>query len=54
MKTTILSFSLLFSIVIIAQQPYKQTLKLMGSHFEITVVAKDSIEANNNIKSLKL
>ena len=50
MKTTILSFSLLFSIVIIAQQPYKQTLKLMGSHFEITVVVKDSIEANNNIK----
>ncbi|MEN8966556.1 MAG: FAD:protein FMN transferase [Polaribacter sp.] len=50
MKTTILSFSLLFSIVILAQQPYKQTLKLMGSHFEITVVAKDSIQANNDIK----
>ncbi|WCO03662.1 FAD:protein FMN transferase [Psychroserpens ponticola] len=29
-----------------AQQPYKRTLKLMGSRFDITVVANDSIQAN--------
>jgi thiamine biosynthesis lipoprotein len=29
-----------------AQQPYKRTLKLMGSRFDITVVANDSIKAN--------
>ena len=36
---------LLFLIVtssVFAQKPYKRTLKLMGSRFEITVVAKDS------------
>ena len=32
-----------------AQQPYKRTLKLMGSRFDITVVANDSIQANNYI-----
>jgi thiamine biosynthesis lipoprotein len=32
-----------------AQQPYKRTLKLMGSRFDITVVAKDSLEANKYI-----
>ncbi|MFD2726627.1 FAD:protein FMN transferase [Hyunsoonleella rubra] len=32
-----------------AQQPYKRTLKLMGSRFDITVVAKDSIQANKYI-----
>ncbi|WP_419211464.1 FAD:protein FMN transferase [Maribacter sp. X9] len=31
------------------QQPYKRTLKLMGSRFDITVVAKDSLEANGYI-----
>ncbi|TGV01157.1 FAD:protein FMN transferase [Flavivirga rizhaonensis] len=40
---------LLFTIVSIAQQPFKRTLKLMGSRFDITVVAKDSIEANTHI-----
>lgn len=34
------------SIVCFAQQPYKRTLKLMGSRFDITVVAQDSILAN--------
>lgn len=34
---------------VVAQQPYKRTLKLMGSRFDITVVAKDSIEANGYI-----
>ena len=32
-----------------AQQTYKRTLKLMGSRFDISVVAQDSIEANNYI-----
>jgi thiamine biosynthesis lipoprotein len=32
-----------------AQQPYKRTLKLMGSRFDISVVANDSIQANNYI-----
>lgn len=32
-----------------SQEIFKRTLKLMGSRFEITVVAKDSIEANDYI-----
>ncbi len=32
-----------------SQQIFKRTLKLMGSRFEITVVAKDSTEANASI-----
>jgi len=32
-----------------AQEPYKRTLKLMGSRFDITVVANDSIKANKYI-----
>ena len=32
-----------------AQHPYKRTLKLMGSRFDITVVANDSIQANKYI-----
>jgi len=32
-----------------AQQPYKRTLKLMGSRFNITVVANDSLQANKYI-----
>lgn len=32
-----------------AQSTHKRTLKLMGSRFDITVVAKDSIEANSYI-----
>nr|WP_288956092.1 FAD:protein FMN transferase [uncultured Polaribacter sp.] len=40
----------LFSILgCTAQQPYKRTLKLMGSRFDITVVANDSIQANKYI-----
>lgn len=39
------------SLQIEAQNTYKQTLKLMGSRFEITVVAKDSTEANSHINS---
>lgn len=32
--------------ILFAQEPYKRTLKLMGSRFDITVVAKDPVEAN--------
>jgi len=32
-----------------AQEIHKRTMKLMGSRFDITVVAKDSVEANNYI-----
>ncbi|NVJ89598.1 MAG: FAD:protein FMN transferase [Flavobacteriaceae bacterium] len=40
----------LFSILgCTAQQPYKRTLKLMGSRFDITVTANDSIQANKYI-----
>lgn len=31
------------------QQPYQRTFKLMGSRFDITVVAKDSVTANQYI-----
>ena len=49
MKGTLTSFFILFSVVCIAQQPYKRTLKLMGSRFDITVVANDSISGNKDI-----
>ncbi|WP_394370064.1 FAD:protein FMN transferase [Zobellia roscoffensis] len=44
-------FILLFclSASINAQQAYTKTLKLMGSRFDITVVAKDSVDGNKNI-----
>lgn len=39
-----------FSVgILFAQEPYKRTLKLMGSRFDITVVAKDPVEANKHI-----
>lgn len=44
-----LIFLLLCIIGVQAQQPYKRTLKLMGSRFDITVVGKDSLEANGFI-----
>ncbi len=49
MKGLLTLFVILFSVTVMAQQPYKRTLKLMGSRFEITVVAKDSIVANKHI-----
>jgi len=49
LKALITSFLILFSIVCAAQEPYKRTLKLMGSRFDITVVANDSIQANKYI-----
>lgn len=49
MKAYISLFAILFSVVCSGQQPYKRMLKLMGSGFDITVVANDSIEANKYI-----
>jgi len=40
---------LLLSFVLNAQQIQKRTLKLMGSRFDITVVANDTLEASNYI-----
>lgn len=40
MKHTTALLVILCSLVSFAQQPYKRTLKLMGSRFDITVVAK--------------
>ncbi|MGR7814371.1 FAD:protein FMN transferase [Lacinutrix undariae] len=51
MKTFITTFIILFSVVCSAQQPYKRTLKLMGSRFDITVIANNSIQANKYIDS---
>ena len=49
MKQILTSVILLFAVVSSAQQPFKRTLKLMGSRFEITVVDLDSIAANADI-----
>lgn len=35
--------------ILLAAQPYKRTLKLMGSRFDITVVANNEAEANSFI-----
>lgn len=49
MKKYCFYFLLILSIQSVAQQPYKKTLKLMGSRFDLTVVANDSLEANQYI-----
>jgi len=40
---------LLFSVNLFSQQIYKRTLKLMGSRFDITVVANDSVRGAQDI-----
>jgi len=40
---------LLIAVPISAQQSFHRSLKLMGSGFQITVVVKDSTEANRVI-----
>jgi len=40
----ILSAILLFSVNLFSQQIYKRTLKLMGSRFDMTVVANDAVQ----------
>ena len=50
MKKNILSVALLlFTLFCSAQQAYKRTLKLMGSRFDITVVAHNQVQADANI-----
>lgn len=45
-KHFILTLSFLIVLNLYSQDIFKHTLKLMGSRFEITVVAKDSLQAN--------
>lgn len=50
MKKLLFLVTVLFlSFFIEAQETHKRTLKLMGSRFDITVIAKDSIKANDFI-----
>ncbi|WP_408914519.1 FAD:protein FMN transferase [Christiangramia sp. SM2212] len=49
MKKLLLITFLFCCSQISAQNIYKRTLKLMGSRFEVTVVAKDSLDANRSI-----
>ena len=49
MKNIVLILTLLSVGLLLAQEPYKRTLKLMGSRFDITVVAKNPAEANEYI-----
>lgn len=51
MKRLFILFSIAFLTAncVGAQQIYKRTLKLMGSRFDITVVAEDSLKARNYI-----
>lgn len=46
MNRFILILTLLFVVVLQAQQTYQKTTKLMGSRFDITVVANDEAEGN--------
>jgi len=46
LKTLPIFLALFCVATLFAQQNYKRSLKLMGSRFDITVVAKDSIEGN--------
>lgn len=45
-KYSIIAAMLLLSVNLFAQQISKRSLKLMGSRFEITVVANDTVQAN--------
>lgn len=49
MKNIFLILALFSLGSLVAQEPYKRTLKLMGSRFDITVVAKDQVEADEYI-----
>ncbi len=48
-KYLLLATVLIFTTSINAQQIYRRTLKLMGSRFDISVVAQDSLKANTYI-----
>jgi thiamine biosynthesis lipoprotein len=49
-KCYFLVLSLLFSTLFYSQKIHRKTLKLMGSRFDISVVAKDSLEAKTSFK----
>ncbi len=49
LKKLFLLFFLSIGVQTFSQQIYKRTLKLMGSRFDITVVAQDSVEAHKHI-----
>lgn len=49
MKGLLILLGFFFSTGMNAQQSYQRTLKLMGSRFDITVVAEDSVEGNGYI-----
>ena len=49
LKKLFLFIFLSIGVQAFSQQIYKRTLKLMGSRFDITVVAQDSVEAHKHI-----
>lgn len=49
LKKQLFIFLFFFSLLSYAQQSFTRTVKLMGSRFDITVVAKDSVRANKYI-----
>ena len=49
MKNRLILLLIFFSFVCTAQQPYKRTMKLMGSRFDITVVANNEVLGNTYI-----
>lgn len=49
MRAVLIAFFILFQANSEAQQVYKRTLKLMGSRFDITVVANNEAEGNSYI-----
>lgn len=49
MRIFVLAIMLLINVNLFSQQIYKRTLKLMGSRFDITVIADDSLQAHNYI-----
>ena len=49
MRAVLIVFFILFQANSEAQQVYKRTLKLMGSRFDITVVANNEAEGNSYI-----
>ena len=49
MKTKLIILVLFLSFSAFSQENFKRTLKLMGTRFDITVVASSEKEANHNI-----
>lgn len=49
MKNKLFLVGFFITSIALSQQVYNRTVKLMGSRFDITVVAKDSLQGNNYI-----